>query len=169
MYFPCLMPFSARNTLLSSPSSWKAQTTASPSSQTTLASISFARYVTDTHNKKAFEKGVRTAAATWFCLHAPGVWPVLCLVCVLVPYMCYLLSSPTHKPTHPNQKEPDLPEQVVASSSAAAGASGHLPLAAMTSSAADISGFSDAEDLLRSGSGLGRRNVFSGGSGYDAF
>ncbi len=44
-----------------------------------------------------------------------------------------------------------------------------------SSAAADLSGFGDAEDILRvmgsggggGGSGFGRRNIYSGGSGYD--
>ena len=64
-----------------------------------------------------------------------------------------------------------MPEQAVATPASAMGTPAQGMAGGISGgvAAADLSGFGDAEDLLRSSGTGGRRNVFGGGSGYDMY
>jgi hypothetical protein len=73
-------------------------------------------------------------------------------------------------------QEPEVPEQAVAAPASMMGTPAHSGAAGGGGApAADLSGFGDTEDFMRSsgagaGAGAGgRRNVFAGGSGYDMY
>lgn len=72
----------------------------------------------------------------------------------------------------PPLQEPEVPEQAVTAPASMMGTPAQSGAAGGGGApAADLSGFGDTEDFLRSsGAGAGgRRNVFAGGSGYDMY
>lgn len=83
---------------------------------------------------------------------------------------CGAHSNPARPPPSlpPPHQEPEVPAQVVQTPGREVMLAAGTPGAA--SAAADMSGFMDADDLLRTaGPSFGRRNIYSGGSGYDAY